>query len=181
MKNTIIVILILIILGFCTYEIIRKPDIIKDTVIKTTTSYDTTYIETHDTVLKYVPKYIVKYDTSWIDKDIDSAEVFREYFSSVVMDDTVINDSALMVIVHDSISRNRVQSRWVEDHRNYPVYTITKTNIVEHNEFYWEAYLGQEFGLGIDYEIGQNRIGFAYGTDGWKVRYGRTIKLNKRK
>lgn len=133
-KNVIIVVLLLVILflRWCT----PKPDcpeIGKTTVVET--------IE-YDTIRETTPEYIpvpgpIQYDTTYLERDIDTAAILRDYFASYHYSDTVNLDS-VKVIIKDTVTRNKIKSRSVEYEILYPTKTITITNdrYLNRREFY---------------------------------------------
>ena len=133
-KNVIIAVLLLVILflRWCT----PKPDcpeIGKTTVVET--------IE-YDTIRETTPEYIpvpgpVQYDTTYLERDIDTAAILRDYFASYHYSDTVTLDS-VKVIIKDTVSQNKIKSRSLEYEILYPTKTITITNdrYINRREYY---------------------------------------------
>ena len=115
------------------------------TVPSTVTDYKTTTITTikydtiTDSITSYVPKYytkiILKTDTVY--KDIDTAAILTDYFSTYVYSDTVKKDS-LTIIINDSVSENKIQFRNIQYTMLYRT-ILTETTvekILNNREFY---------------------------------------------
>jgi len=88
-----------------------------------------------DTVEKLVPEYIPQYfyqDTGsikWRDRDIDTNEILKIYFSRFIYDDTLVDDTNAFIVIRDVISENRIQSR--EPFIQFFPKTVIETTVVK--------------------------------------------------
>ena len=87
---------------------------------------DTTiYVPVHDTVYNDTGSVVL------IPQDIDSLAVATAYFSEIIVIDTILNDSNGIIVINDTISRNRIKSRQIKPKTLYPSYKIITKTIKE--------------------------------------------------
>ncbi len=150
-----------------------------NTVVKTETVTKVDTVYTVDTVVsvEYKPKYITKVVTDWKYHEIDTAAILQEYFNKNYYQDTLVNDSSLFVEVRDTVSQNQIISRDFSIIRTYPtIYeTTTTTNTVEKNELFVGGYIGQDYGLQLQYNFKKHMIGAGGGKGGLFVSYSYRI------
>jgi len=87
----------------------KKPMIKNETV----TIYDTIHDTVPYPVIRYVPKPVFK-DTGsikWKWHKVDTSAILQDYFSKHYYIDTLANDSIALIIIRDTVSRNRIISR----------------------------------------------------------------------
>lgn len=78
---------------------------------------ETFYDTIHDTlpypVIHYVPKLIYQDtgSTRWRWQKVDTTAILKDYFSRHYYADTLANDTNALIIVYDTISRNKIISR----------------------------------------------------------------------
>lgn len=60
------------------------------------------------------PVYNDTGSTKWLEREIDTLAVLREYFKHYEYIDTISNDSTMLVIVTDTIGENKLQGRGVQ-------------------------------------------------------------------
>ena len=146
-KNLLIVVLIVVILLLrqCGGKVI--PGETKYiTSVKTEIEYDTI----RDSIPTYVPypEYIYPpADTFWRDRDIDTAAILEDYFSTYFYSD-VIEDDSIKIVINDSISQNKIASRDLKYEILYPIKTITITE--EHYLNRREFYVGPRIGASLN-------------------------------
>ena len=64
-----------------------------------------------DTIYTPKPYYIDTGSTKYIVKDIDTAEILKDYFTGFFYQDTILNDSNGLIVISDVLYRNRIKSR----------------------------------------------------------------------
>lgn len=155
-------------------------------------SPDTLYV--YDTIIKEIPDtipfYITKTDTviyrDTVFKDVDTAEILKEYFALHVYERLWL-DSLVKVTLHDTISQNKPQG-------NTFVYKILKPQVVNNNVTNVYNYLRYITGgvsvplkdikyTNIELNYVTHRwyggIGYDFGLNGFSIRGGMTIKKLK--
>jgi len=87
---------------------------------------DTVYVPTHitNTIIDTVHHFTVQQDTVEIPQDIDSLQIALAYFSTNIAIDTLLNDTNGLIVITDTISRNRIKKRVVSPMVLYPKYKI---------------------------------------------------------
>lgn len=148
------------------------------TVVQT----DTVVEVVKDTVkiVKYVPKYIRVSDTVEIPADVDTAAILKNYYSTFLLRDTIVDDSALFVSITDSITQNQVVARIPIIVRTYPKIIINKTITVTEsdNGLFVGGYVGQSFGGQVEYKHNRYIGGIRAGTDG--ISASISVKLSNK-
>lgn len=108
----------------------------------------------YDTLEKPVPyQVLVPGDSFW--RDVDTAvilqkckEMYQDYYSRIVYNDTLKNDTSALIILIDTVYQNRLQKRILGFQNRRATSIITNTTIIgeiPRNKFY--------LGAGIDGEI----------------------------
>lgn len=130
-------------------------------------------IYTKDTIvyrekIKYIPQLITVIEHDTILQFVDTAKILKEYFSTKVYVDSII-DSLLLVIVTDTISENEIKNR---------SYSVRQTIRVIENEKIVDRTKTQKFniGAGIDFDISEKfnltpKIQMKYKKHGASVGY----------
>jgi len=80
---------------------------------QTETIYDTIHDTVPYPVTRYVPKPVYK-DTGsikWKWHKVDTTAILKDYYSRHYYIDTLANDSIALIIIQDTVSRNRIISR----------------------------------------------------------------------
>lgn len=92
-----------------------------DSVITIDTLRDTTRIISK----VYIPGHT---DTVYVDipANVDTAKILKDYYTKYYQVDTLKNDTSALIIVKDTISQNRTQSRQWEFVNNRPTQIINK-------------------------------------------------------
>jgi hypothetical protein len=125
------------------------PTTITDTIIKIEVRWDTVEIisEVYTPKWSYIVKPVFKYHP------IDTLEILKDYFAQYYYKDTIHLDTLGFIIIKDTISQNKIQSRQTSSHLYIPTTTITKTININNREFYVGT------GLGFD----ENQINYLGG------------------
>ncbi|MCP4974265.1 MAG: hypothetical protein GY914_11445, partial [Prochlorococcus sp.] len=76
------------------------------------------YVLENDTILDTLHHYRV--DTVVVPTVIDTLEVIKGYYESVIAIDTILDDTNGFIVIADSISKNRIQSRTINSMKLYP-------------------------------------------------------------
>lgn len=150
-KNRLITIIgILIVLLFIQGWYYKSSIPTQTVVTKIETKYDT--ITT--TSVEYVPQIVNKIipepyyievlvtDTVLVDVQVDTAQILQEYFTQNIYIDTLSLDTLGSIVVTDTISQNKIQSRQFTSDITVPVKTVNTTTIVNDKGFYVGAGLG---------------------------------------
>lgn len=118
-----VLILIIILMRSCSPSptLPEKPIIV--------TKIDTTYISVPvDRIIKTPPITItIPGDIQYIDKDIDTLAILKDFFAKRVYIDSIKIDTLGFVLVKDTISQNRIISRLTENHLSIPIIKETTT------------------------------------------------------
>lgn len=143
-------------------------------IVKTNTVTNTVYDTITNTVTLYTPKYINVVKTELKTVYIDTNTVVEDYFNTYVYSDTIKRDS-INFIINDSISENKIKSRFIDYELIYPHTTTTITNdvIVNKNKLFF----GGEVGVSKT-SLEMIQVGFLLKTKK-DVLYGVGIGLNK--
>lgn len=144
LKNLLIVVLVIIIvlLRNCRGKI--QPTPTPKITVKTEIVYDTI----KDSIINYVPYLVEKtLPPEIIYKDVDTAAILKDYFTSYYYSDTIINDS-LKIIINDTVYKNSISSRSVKYDILYPIKTITikEEHFLNQREFYIGPRVGMIYG-----------------------------------
>lgn len=99
----------------------------------------------------FSPKQV---DTFW--KDVDTAEIIKDFLSSVFYSDTIKNKFGYIVIV-DTVSHNRLQGRSVLTDMDIPTTTITQT-LKPKAELYGGGIVGFGIGAGLTLKTKKDRL-----------------------
>ncbi|MCP4973775.1 MAG: hypothetical protein GY914_08910, partial [Prochlorococcus sp.] len=116
------------------------------TIYRDITYSDTIYtpkqfVSNSDTIFDTLHHYRI--DTVLMPTVIDTLEVIKSYYESVIAIDTILNDTNGFIVIADSISKNRIQSRTINSMKLYP--RVTKVTKYRAREFK-RAYFG---GIGL--------------------------------
>ena len=95
----------------------------QDTITITKTTFDT--ITIHDTI--YKPNYIFKDTGTTIVIIKDTQILIRDYFTKYYYSDTLLNDSTGLIVINDTIFKNRIAFRLPKIKLFHPVITNTVT------------------------------------------------------
>lgn len=139
MKYLSSIIITAIIVFFATTIYVNKTP---EVVIKETVKVDTVFIT--DTVIKtkLVPKYVtLPNDTIYIPTDNDSLiklykEMYVEFNSRKLYNETYDLDSLGVIIVESSIYRNNIDTQFIAPLLTLPLTTITREVYKQQNHFY---------------------------------------------
>ncbi len=174
MKVDIMKIIIIIGIGIILYLLLfDKPQpstnsttttiIVKDTTIDTViqTNLKPTYITNNNTVTT------LPTDTNFI------KQLLNDYFATKAYNDTVRNDSSMMVIINDTVSKNEIKFRSVFTKNNRPtlIQTTTTNNYYSDNGLFVTGGLRTATNttssliLGAGYKFKNNQIGLNLGLD----------------
>lgn len=138
----------------------------RDTVFSTDTLPIDIYVPIHTTII----------DTFWKPQIIDTAAILQAYFNKNAYSDTLVNDSALLIVINDTISQNKIQSRLPFITRRYPTITQTNTIYATKDEWFVGGYLGQSYGAEITFRRNKNLFSVGGGNNGVYLKYSRKIK-----
>jgi hypothetical protein len=178
MKKLIIVTIIIVIIILCAWiwNLKKNSQIITNTT--TVTKIDTVYKRDTIVSIEYKPRYITIVDTAWKFTEVDTLAILQSYFNKNHYVDTLVNDSALFVEVNDTITQNEIYSRNFSIVRNYPIIIkeTTVTNNIESNGLFIGGYIGQDYGLQLQYKYKKNLVGVGGGKGGIFVSYSYKIK-----
>lgn len=116
-----------------------EPKEVVKTTIETKTVYDTII----NTVVSYKPKYISVIKTKVDSFYIDTNSVVSDYFDKYVYSDTIKKDS-INLVINDTISRNKIESRSIDYQLIYPHTTTTITNevVINKNKLFFGGEVG---------------------------------------
>lgn len=65
-------------------------------------------------------------DTLW--KNVDTAAILQDYFSTLYYQDTLLNDTSALIVVNDTISQNEIQGRSLLFQNKRPIALTTTIN-----------------------------------------------------
>ena len=119
-----------------------------------------------DTIKTEVPKYVPQWSTrTEIDIDtfttpIDTLAILTDYYAIYSYSDTVGTDS-VQIVIHDTVSTNKIVSRSIKYNIMYPTITITKETVINKPQFFYGIGLGtKSIGPEVLYKSKKNH---AYG------------------
>jgi len=151
---------------FSLFKPLPPPEIIRDTV--KTVEYDTITLLKE----KYIPKIQKVEVIKWRDipQNIDTSAILQKYYSSNIYVDTLIYTDSVKIIVNDTISKNKIQSRSFQYSILHPhtTNTITEKTFINRREVY--------FGGRLDF-FKQNQIKFSGGSASLLLRTKRNMLL----
>ena len=128
-----------------------KPEIIRDT----TYVYDT--IPRIDTLPVPVPYAVIEVESIPVHiSDTLCRELYMNYYSSLLYHDTLRNDSLALIILNDTVSRNKLSGRTLYYIDRTPTQVITNTFICPENR--WRFYAGISPGFGRNNGFGVSAI-----------------------
>jgi hypothetical protein len=161
-----------------------------DEKVTTRVIRDTTYIAIHEVVKQYVPKvtkvtepvYVVMHDSMVFFKDVDTAAILHDYFTTKYYEDSTKTQYG-KVAVQDSVRENRIVSRsWVTDFK-IPIVKETVPSKVKNQVYagfsglFSQQSIGAEINLTLknkkdqQFEIGAGLFGTQpYGRIGTKFK-----------
>lgn len=173
MSKTVFIVLIIVVFSFLLGWIFKPDNNIPGSVTMLT---DT--IWQHDTIImvERVPDYHTVIDTKWKYYNVDTPAILQAYFDMNISNDTLVNDSQLIVVVNDTISQNRIQNRSYVIARHLPTIIKTETIYATKDEWFIGGYFGQSFGAEVSYLRNKNLFAIGGGTNGLYFKYSRRIK-----
>ncbi len=135
---------------------LKCPDCKADTIVKTVIRTDTTLIR----VTEYIPRRKERIITQniYIPTIVDTAAILADYFAKYYYVDTLLNDTSAWIVVYDTISRNKIQSRQVEFRNRRPVQINTYTTEIIQKK--WNIGVGVFVGGLIQADSGRFDAGF---------------------
>jgi len=97
----------------------------------TTITIATEYVTIHDTVINTVPKpfKITELDTVFLIDSSKCQELANKYYSELLYNDTLINDSTLFFAISETIKQNKIIHRSINYMQSERIKTITNTII----------------------------------------------------
>jgi hypothetical protein len=132
-------------------------------------------VHIHDTIPIYDTVWTPG-DTTYILNPVDTARILRDYFARVQYLDTVKNDSSALIVLNETIFKNRIENREVifQNRR--------KTAIIHENNHAIVLGVGGSL-TGIDISAGyrnkRNVFNLTYSRLGVGLRYQREIVIGK--
>lgn len=138
---------------------------------------DTTYVYKYDTVWHYITKYIIGkdsiiYDTTYLDKPIDTAYILRDYYAKHTYTRTFPSDT-VSIIVMDTVTQNKFLGSVVKYKVNVPFTTI---NTTVDNSTTYDRYL--YFGIDVPIKnLNYIELEGIYGTEKYYLGAGYTPQL----
>lgn len=142
MKKIIPFLLIVIIIQ--SLFLFQKPKTITETIVVT----DTTYVQVPKETIKYVPKREVVEVPVYIEEDIDTLSILRDYYSKYFYSDTVTISTYGNVVIQDTVTQNSISFREVIPNITIPVVTTTITNNIYATPTF-HYFIGLEAGLDL--------------------------------
>ena len=143
----------LFIIGLIIYIIFLRectpPKIVDNYKTDTIYSNDTTYIPQVDTVhftdTLYVDSII---NHTIINERIDTVYILRQHFTNRIYTDTILNDVRGLIIINDTLYRNRIKSRYnsIKLFRDKP--------IIKNKYFLGGGVIGSQDRLGLMANVG---------------------------
>jgi len=165
--NGVCLILVLLMVGMSIYSYnlgkksvdCARPRTDTTTIYRDITYSDTIYtpkqyVSGNDTIFDTLHHYRI--DTVLIPTVIDTLEVIKSYYESVIAIDTILNDTNGFIVIADSISKNRIQSRTINSMKLYPRVTkVTKYRAREFKRAYFGGMglVGSEKSLGLNIQL----------------------------
>ena len=139
----------------------NKPVPYKVVYRDTVTAYDTTILD-GDTVYVQVP--------------VDTALILRDYFATVIYADTVKNDSSALIVINETLTKNRIASRqvWFQNRRATRILEYRKRAIVVGGSL---TTAGADVSVGA--RIDRNVFSAVYGRGQVGLRYQREFRWKK--
>lgn len=143
MKN-IIPILIIIIIVQALFLYNKQPKTITNTVVVT----DTSYVEVPKETIKYVPKKEVVEIPIYIEEDVDTLSILKDYYSTYFYSDTVSVLTYGNIVIQDTLTKNSIVFREITPNLTIPVVTTTITNnVYAKPKFHY--YIGAQAGVDL--------------------------------
>jgi len=139
----------------CLKAITDTTTIYKDITYRDTIYTPKQYVSENDTIFDTLHHYRI--DTIVLPTVIDTLEVIKGYYESVIAIDTILNDTNGFIVIADSISKNRIQGRTINSMKLYPRVTkVTKYRDREFKKSYFGGVgiVGNERSLGLKVELG---------------------------
>ncbi|WP_286984208.1 hypothetical protein [Haliea sp.] len=146
-SNRIFIFLLGVAGGFFLVDKCSAPTVITNTEIEY--KWDTIQTEVSHYVPKPVPYpvEVVRWDT--FKTSVDTAFILKDYFSKIFYRDSIVQDS-VSIIIEDTVTRNRIVSRYLNYTLRYPTKIVTNEVYVPKNEYFYGA------------QLVSGREGFAY-------------------
>jgi hypothetical protein len=131
----------------------------------------------------YYPDSIPVHDTLWLPDSlgyelipIDTNQILRNYYAKVAYKDTLLNDSSALIVVNDTLNKNRIYSRDVmfQNRRKTAIINNEKDAVV----------LGAGINLdninfSVGYKFKSNIVSLTYSKYGPGIMYQRTFSFKK--
>lgn len=128
-----------------------SPVIIRDT----TYVYDT--VPKIDTLPLPTPYAIIEVESIPVFiSDTQCRELYKNYYSSLLYNDTLRDDSLALIILNDTVSKNKLSGRTLYYIDRTPTQVITNTFICPENR--WRLYAGISPGFGRNNGFGASAI-----------------------
>jgi hypothetical protein len=141
MKN-IIPILLIIILIQALFLYKNEPETVTTTVIVT----DTSYVEIPKETIKYIPQIQTVEVPIYIEENIDTLAILKDYYSKYFYSDTVSVLTYGNIVIQDTLTKNSIIFREIIPDLTIPVITNTITNnIYEKPKFHY--FVGAQAGV----------------------------------
>jgi hypothetical protein len=123
------------------------------------------------------------YDTIWMPGDtqfvimpVDTLAILKDYFAQVVYKDTVKNDSSALIVLNETVTKNRIKMREVIFQNKRPI------AIIEERKRAFVLGVGGTVN-GIDVSFGYryrtDALSLFYSGMGWGLRYQKEIGVKK--
>ena len=129
-------------------------------------------IERTDT-LTLVDTVYLDGDTQYVQQEVDTAEILKDYLSKVYYSDTLVNDSNVFLVVNDIVFMNRIHDRTIEYNKRF----IFVEPEIDRGGFVvgvGGTLRGIDASLG--YRINNSTYSLTYSANGIGVRYQYEIK-----
>jgi hypothetical protein len=148
MKNTIpilIIILTIIILVQALFLYNKQPETVVDNNVIVT---DTSYVEIPKEIIKYIPKKEIVEVPIYIEDNIDTLSILKEYYSVYFYSDTVNVLTYGNIIIQDTLTKNNIVFREIIPNLTIPVITTVITNNV-YTKSKSHYYIGAQVGVDL--------------------------------
>ncbi len=119
------------------------------------------------------------HDTVWLDGDttyiiepVDTMVILRDYFAKVYYKDTVKNDSSALIVLNETVSKNRIA------HREVIFQNRRATAIIEERKKAIVLGAGANvkgLDVSVGYRMNRNVLNLTYSNHGFGLRYQREL------